>query len=75
MSWRTVLPWVTTVSGAAVMYLAAHKATRKAAWIIGLLNQIPWLSYAIAAKAWGFIPGSLLYGSVYFRNLLRGDHR
>jgi hypothetical protein len=75
MSLRTVLPWVTTATGASVMYLAAHARTRKAAWILGIANQVPWISFAVITHSWGFVPGSLLYGGVYIRNLLRGDHR
>jgi hypothetical protein len=55
------------------MYLAARARTRRLAWILGICNQIPWLLYAITAHAWGFIPGSCLYGAVYFRNMRRGD--
>lgn len=68
-----LLPWVTTIGGAAVMYLAAKARTRRLAWVLGICNQIPWLLYAITAHAWGFIPGSCLYGAVYFRNIRRGD--
>jgi hypothetical protein len=55
------------------MYLAGRARTRRAAWVLGVLNQLPWLTYAVLTRAWGFVPGSLLYGSVYVRNLLRGD--
>lgn len=73
MTLRSALPWVTTVTGATVMYLAAHARTRRAAWILGVTNQLPWIVYAVIAKSWGFIPGSLLYGTVYIRNILRGE--
>lgn len=73
MSWRTLLPWATTVTGVTVMWLAGRARTRKAAWILGIMNQIVWVTYAIAAHAYGFIGGSVLYASVYSRNLVRGD--
>lgn len=70
---RSALPWVTTVTGASVMYLAGRARTRRWAWVLGILNQVPWVTYAILTGAWGFVPGSMLYGSVYLRNLLRGE--
>jgi hypothetical protein len=72
---RDALPWVTTVTGAVVMYLAGRSPrSRRAAWYLGVANQIPWIAYAVIAKSWGFVPGSLLYGTVYVRNILRkGD--
>jgi hypothetical protein len=73
MTWRTLLPWATTVVGASIMYLAGKQRTRRLAWVVGILNQVLWISYAIAAHAYGFIAGSLIYGGVYTRNLLRGD--
>lgn len=73
MTWRIVLPWLTTLMGASIMYLAGRQRTRRLAWALGILNQFVWISYAIAAEAHGFIAGSLIYGSVYLRNLLRGD--
>jgi len=73
VSWRTALPWATTVAGAAVMYLAGRAQTRRLAWIIGLVNQVFWISYAVLANAHGFIVGSLIYASVYIRNLMQKD--
>jgi len=73
VTWSTMLPWVTTATGASIMFLAGRARTRRAAWILGIVNQVPWITYAIVAGAWGFIPGSLLYGTVYARNLTRGD--
>jgi hypothetical protein len=74
MSWQTLLPWLTTAIGATVMYLAGRRSTRRWAWTLGILNQVAWISYAIAAHAYGFIGGSLIYATVYSRNLLRGEH-
>lgn len=73
MSWRTLLPWGTTVMGASVMYLAGRARTRRWAWVIGLLNQVFWISYAVLAHAYGFIGGSLIYASIYTRNLFRKE--
>lgn len=72
MTLEAVLPWATTIGGAAVMYLAGHRQTRRLAWCVGLANQVPWLAFAVVTHSWGFIPGSLLYGAVYARHLIRG---
>jgi hypothetical protein len=55
------------------MYLAGRSRTRQLAWALGILNQVLWCSYAVAAHAYGFIGGSLLYGAVYFRNLMQKE--
>lgn len=73
MSLVDALPWATTAMGASIMYLAARQRTRRIAWALGLLNQVAWISYAIAAEAHGFIVGSLIYGTVYARNFFKGD--
>lgn len=70
---ESLLPWVTTAAGASVMLLAGKSRTRRWAWYLGVLNQIPWVLYAVLAHAWGFIPGSMLYAGVYVRNVKRGD--
>lgn len=71
MSAKTLLPWATTVMGASIMYFAGRARTRRLAWVLGLLNQVAWISYAVMAHALGFIAGSLIYAAVYIRNLLR----
>lgn len=73
MSLETLLPWATTLGGASVMYLAGHRRTRRAAWWLGLVNQVPWITFAVITGAHGFIPGSLLYGAVYARHIIRKE--
>ena len=73
MALKTFLPWLTTCIGASVMYLAGKARTRRWAWILGVLNQTAWISYAVIAHAYGFIAGSLIYASVYCRNLVGGN--
>lgn len=73
MTWKTLLPWATTAMGASIMYLAGRARTRRIAWYLGVVNQIPWVAYAVLAHAWGFIPGSCLYAGVYIRNVKRGN--
>lgn len=74
MSWRTALPWLTTLMGASIMYFAGRARTRRLAWMLGIANQVAWCSYALIAHAYGFIAGSCLYAAVYSRNLFRGEH-
>lgn len=73
MSLEATLPWITSFVGMSVMWLAGKGHTRRWAWILGILNQAAWISYAVAAHAYGFIAGSLVYAAVYTRNLLKGD--
>ena len=73
MSLSDILPWATSAVGVTILFLARRKGTRRLAWGIGIANQAVWISYAIAAKAYGFIAGSIVYGSMYLWNLLKGD--
>lgn len=68
-----LLPWITSAVGITIIYLAGRARTRRAAWVLGILNQGAWVTYALSAKATGFILGSVVYGSMYLRNLLKGD--
>jgi hypothetical protein len=68
-----LLPWVTSAVGILIIRLARRKSTRRVAWGIGIANQGVWISYALAAKAYGFIAGSVAYGVMYTWNLLKGD--
>ena len=67
------LPWVTSGVGITIIYLAGRQRTRRLAWCLGIANQAAWITYAVAANAPGFILGSVVYGIMYTRNLLRGD--
>lgn len=39
-------------------------------WLLSIFTQVLWLAYAVDTKQWGFIPGSLAYAAVYFKNFL-----
>jgi len=67
------LPWITSAVGITIIYLAGRARTRRLAWALGILNQGAWVTYALSAKAYGFIIGSAVYGAMYLRNLLKGD--
>lgn len=75
MTSQAILAWATTVTGATIMYCAGRQRTRRFAWYLGVANQFLWGAYAImgAPETLGFLVGSLLYGTVYVRNIIRGD--
>ncbi len=73
MSLSDVLPWATSAVGVTILFLARRKPTRRVAWGLGIANQGVWITYALAAKAYGFIAGSLIYGGMYAWNLSKGD--
>lgn len=39
-------------------------------WLITLVNEVLWISYAIATKQYGFIFMAICYATVYLRNAL-----
>lgn len=41
-------------------------------WLINLVNEVLWISYAIATEQYGFILMALCYGVVYLRNAIVG---
>lgn len=54
--------WLLTVVGVTGIYL-----TTKHLWygfLIGVLAQFLWISYAIATQQWGFIVSAFAYGTV-----------
>lgn len=40
-------------------------------WFIGLCAQVLWITFAIVTRQYGLILGSLCYGAVNLRNLLK----
>ena len=73
MTLLELLPWATSAVGVTILFLARRRGTRRLAWGLGIANQGVWISYAIAAKAYGFIAGSLVYGAMYLWNFRKGD--
>ncbi len=51
------------------MWLAGEK--RSLGWLVGLLNQIPWLIFIIVFRAWGLLPLTVALVVTYTRNLIR----
>lgn len=65
-----MIPWewsaFLTIVGVTGMYFVGQK--KRFGFLINLVNQVFWLTYAIVTQQWGFIPASLLWGIVFFRN-------
>lgn len=63
--------WSFILGGVGILglFLAGNK--RKIGFAIGFFAQFIWLTYAVATRQWGFIPGAFAYGFVYARNWLR----
>lgn len=68
--------WALTIVGVTGLYFAGKK--KAFGWGIGIAAQFLWIAYAIATQQWGFILGSIAYGSVYTKNFIswrRSDKR
>lgn len=63
---KTYLPWLLSAITIYMTILAGNKS--KNAWLVGLINQGLWLSWIIAASAWGLIPMNIALWIVYARN-------
>jgi hypothetical protein len=58
--------WILMLTGVPTILLAGRKYWW--AWLIGILSEICWVAYAWVTKQWGFVPFSLIYMAVYFKN-------
>jgi nicotinamide riboside transporter PnuC len=61
--------WILTAFGVSGIYLAGRK--NKWGWVIGILSQFLWVAFAISTAQYGFILGSICYGSVYAMNFIK----
>lgn len=71
---RQILPLMLSVLTVLGMWLIGNK--NRLGWVVGLINQVLWISFAILFKAWGLLPLSLVLIVVYVRNLhkwIEGD--
>lgn len=59
--------WVLTGVGLVGFYLSGKKLW--VGWAINLANQVVWLAYALVTRQFGFLPGVVLYGLLYARNM------
>jgi len=63
------LPYLLSVITAWGMYLAGNKNSK--AWLIGLLNQVLWLTWITLSGTWGLLPMTGVMVFVYIRNYLK----
>lgn len=72
---RTLLPWATSAGTLLGMWLVGQK--RSVGWIVGLVNQVLWVTFAIVYAAWGLLPLTLALIVIYTRALVqwRKDER
>jgi hypothetical protein len=66
---RQILSLITAALTLWGMWLAGNK--RSAGWIVGLVNQVFWLTTIIAFGVWGLLPLTGALTVVYSRNLLK----
>lgn len=39
-------------------------------WVVGLVDEVVWIAYAVLTRQWAFIASALAYGVFYTRGLL-----
>lgn len=61
--------WLMSAITITSMWLAGGK--RLSAWVLGLINQVLWVTYIYQKQAWGFVPMTAALTFVYSRNLLK----
>jgi hypothetical protein len=67
--------WALSIVGAFGMYLTGKKDWR--GWVVVLVNEVVWFTYAIVTKQYGFFVGCFFYGIVGTKNLIQWlkDHK
>lgn len=66
---KNYLPWLMSAITIYMTVLAGNKS--KNAWIVGLGNQLLWLTWIIATGTWGLIPMNLALWTIYLRNHIK----
>lgn len=66
MNVKTHLPYLLSVLTLLLMYLAGIKW--RWTWIYGLLSQVCWTTWYIAAEAWGLMPLTVCLTIIYLKN-------
>lgn len=66
---KTLLPWATSAGTLLGMWLLAQK--KSAGWIVGLVNQVLWVTFAIVYAAWGLLPLTVALIFVYTKGLIK----
>lgn len=66
---KALLPWATSAVTLWGMWAVGNK--RWWGWLVGLGNQVLWVTFSIAYRAWGLLPLTAALIVVYTRNLMR----
>lgn len=62
--------WILGILGVTGLWIAGRQVWW--GWLINLVNEVLWISYAIATQQYGFILMAICYGAVYLRNAIVG---
>ena len=66
---RVYLPWLMSTITIWMTLMAGNR--HPSAWLIGLGNQLLWLTWIIVTASWGLLPMNVALWIVYGRNHLR----
>ena len=66
---KDYLPFLMSAITIYTMFLAGDK--KKYTWIVGLVNQLLWLTWIITIQAWGLLPMNIALWVMYTRNHLK----
>lgn len=66
---KALLPWATSAGTLLGMWLVSQK--RSVGWIVGLVNQVLWVTFAVVYGAWGLLPLTVALIVIYSRALFR----
>ncbi len=64
-----VLPWIMSAITLYMTFLQGRK--RWGAWVVGLINQLLWLTFIITTQTWGLMPLNIGLWILYWRNLFK----
>lgn len=62
----TYLPWFMSIVTIYMTFQAGNK--NRWSWLIGLCNQVFWLTWIIASASWGLLPMTIVLTGLYLRN-------
>ena len=66
---KALLPWATSLGTLWGMWAVSQKHWW--GWLIGLVNQVLWISFSVAFAAWGLLPLSAALTVIYVRALVQ----
>ena len=69
---RTMLPWATSAGTLLGMWLVGQK--KSIGWVVGLVNQVLWVTFAVVFQAWGLLPLTCALIVIYTRALIQWRH-